>query len=106
MRITIAIWCVLLSAVIYVLFQVKYEVQFLARDLAETKRQLKEEKASIKVLNAEWTYLNQPSRLRELANRHLQLGPISNIQVVDPIDLKLYISSSADDKKPINLVRK
>ena len=35
------------------------------------------------VLRAEWSYLNRPDRLSELASRHLALGPVAPVQVGD-----------------------
>lgn len=40
------------------------------------------EQESIRVLNAEWSYLNQPARLEKLAREHLALAPMKGRQFV------------------------
>lgn len=60
-----------LAIVIFSMFQIKYQVQNMVDDLSETKRQIKAEQKSIRVLKAEWSYLNHPDRLRMLANKYL-----------------------------------
>ncbi|MDF2097224.1 cell division protein FtsL [Aquibaculum arenosum] len=64
------------------LFQVKYEVQEVEKELAEINRQILEDREATHVLKAEWSYLNQPARIAALAERHLELGPMRPQQVV------------------------
>lgn len=63
------------------LFQVKYEVQDLERELAGVNRQILADQEAVHVLQAEWSYLNQPARIAELSRRHLGLGPMQPEQV-------------------------
>jgi len=63
------------------LFQVKYEVQDLERELAGVNRQILVDQEAVHVLQAEWSYLNQPARIAELSRRHLGLGPMQPEQV-------------------------
>lgn len=53
------------------LFHVKHKVQNLKKDLVEINRQLMSDREVIHVLNAEWTYLNSPNRIRKLADKYL-----------------------------------
>lgn len=53
------------------LFQVKNNVKNLKKDLVELQRQISSDKESIHVLRAEWAFLNQPERIRELSQRYL-----------------------------------
>ncbi len=71
----------LLALSIFALFQVKYKVQNLRRDLAEIERQVTSDKQSIHVLQAEWAYLNRPERLKRLADQYLDLRYVSVAQV-------------------------
>jgi cell division protein FtsL len=68
---------------ILALFQVKYKVQGLDRDLKEINRQIRSDKDSIHVLKAEWAYLNQPERLTHLAQKYLKLEKVQISQIVD-----------------------
>lgn len=71
----------LLALSVFALFQVKYKVQNLRRDLAEIERQIEADKQSIHVLEAEWAYLNRPERLRRLADQYLDLRYVNVAQI-------------------------
>ncbi len=72
---------IILFASVFGLFRVKYKVQYLHKDIQEMKRQIDQEKSNIHILNAEWTFLNQPKRLKVLANRYLELKEVKATQV-------------------------
>lgn len=55
------------------LFRLTYEVQTLEGDLSRLQRSITAEREAIHVLKAEWSYLNEPSRLEALAKKHLAL---------------------------------
>jgi cell division protein FtsL len=76
-----AFWIVAVVAVGYGMFQVKYEVMQLEEQLGKVNRQIVESREAIHVLNAEWSFLTQPTRLAELAKRHLDLAPIGTAQL-------------------------
>jgi hypothetical protein len=69
-------------------------------DLSETKRQIKSEQKSIRVLKAEWSYLNHPDRLRMLANKYLDTKYVllSKIHHIDSND-STSLASHEDYKK-------
>jgi cell division protein FtsL len=71
----------LLALSIFALFQVKYKVQNLRRDLVEIERQITADKQSIHVLEAEWAYLNRPERLKRLSDQYLDLRYVTVAQV-------------------------
>ena len=58
------------------LYQVKYQVQEMERELAGMKREVVRDRAEIQVLGAEWSFLNQPDRIQDLAGRYLDLSPV------------------------------
>lgn len=75
----------LLAATASGLYLVEHEVQGLERRLARLNAELLASQQAIQVLKAEWSYLNQPDRLQDLAARHaarLQLAPLDPTQVV------------------------
>lgn len=76
------------------LFQVKYSVQYLYKDVEELRRQLQEEKSSIHTLKAEWAFLNNPRRLKILAKRYLNLQEIQLSQIKEYGDQKSIVPSS------------
>jgi len=74
-------WLLLVAASGYAMFQVKYEVGQLEDELARVNHQIVADHEAMHVLSAEWSRLNQPSRLDELARRHLHLAPIATSQI-------------------------
>ncbi len=62
-------------------FVVKYQVQDLEEELVGLNRAITEDRQAIHVLKAEWSHLNEPSRLKKLAERYLGLGPVATDQV-------------------------
>src|SRR5215208_2260834 len=67
-------------------FNVKYAVQGIDDELARVRRQTVVEAQEIRVLTAEWAYLNQPERLAELNRNFLQLGPVATKQLQRTIE--------------------
>ncbi len=62
-------------------FQVERYVQSLRTELEEVNRQLRAGHEEIHVLEAEWAYLNQPSRLRDVASNYLDIDMIDAKQI-------------------------
>ncbi len=55
------------------LMNVSHHVQRVERDIKLIDRKIAREKENIRVLKAEWAYLNNPSRLEELATNYVDL---------------------------------
>lgn len=65
----------LVSAAAYV-YKTKFESTRQAERLAKLRTEIRKEQDAIAALRAEWSKLNTPARIQELANRHLKLKPI------------------------------
>ncbi len=76
-RIATWLWIAIAGAMGYGLYQLKHEVLALENELFRLNRQIVQEQQNIHVLKAEWSYINQPGRLQALAQRHLDLQPMS-----------------------------
>lgn len=76
------LWAVLAVLAGVAMFMVKYEVQALEESLRQVNGQIRADRRQIHVLEAEWAYLNQPDRLRELAEKHLNLKTLEPAQVI------------------------
>ena len=80
-RPTSLILMVLAAAAGGALFQVAFEVSELDDELARLNTDIRTDRDAIHVLRAEWSFLNQPERLEELARRHLDLLPVTGTQI-------------------------
>jgi hypothetical protein len=76
-RIAAWAWIAIAGAMGYGLYQLKHEVIALENELFRLNRQIVQEQEHIHVLKAEWSFINQPARLQELAARHLDLQPMA-----------------------------
>ena len=81
-KLAVITWLLAIAVAAVGLFHISYRVQGLERELGEEHRLILEHREAIHVLNAEWSYLNRPGRIAELATRHLGLAPMSAQQVV------------------------
>ncbi len=99
----------LVASLSLTLFVVKYQVQDFEGELVEYNRALTEDRQAIHVLKAEWSYLNQPARLRNLAERYLGFAAIETRQVgtadeffpILPTDLPPRLPAYISGQEPI-----
>ena len=91
------LWILLSGAVVVSLFTLKYQVQELEKELAGLNRQIYENQESIHVLKAEWTYLLDPTRLRELAEKHLNMRSVQPNQVAAALSDTSYAPVKGDN---------
>ncbi len=84
------------------LFTVKQEVRQMEDDLRAVHRDILDQQEAIQVLETEWSYLNQPARIADLAQRHLGLQPISATRIVRLDDLPLRTPSPEPATKQIS----
>lgn len=76
-------------AIVVALFHLKQRVGDLERELDQVNRRIVSHQESIQVLRTEWSYLNQPATIAELAQRHLGMRPNLPAQLVRLQDLPL-----------------
>jgi hypothetical protein len=72
-----------------VLFFVKHEVKEQEVRLAELNREIRQGQENIHVLKAEWSYLNDPVRLRQLSEHYLSMRVMAPSQVSSLADLPM-----------------
>jgi cell division protein FtsL len=82
LRHTTVLFLLLAGGISMVLFSVKYQVHDLEEEQKRFVRELDDERRALHVLHAEWATLNDPARIRELAQVHLGMVPIRPEQVV------------------------
>lgn len=74
------VWLVMASGIGYAVYQLKYEVIQLESQLNRLNRQIATDQEAIRILKAEWSYLNQPNQLEALSKRFLDLEPMTGRQ--------------------------
>lgn len=65
----------------FALFSVKYQVADLEEQLNDVNRSIARDHQAIHVLKAEWSFLNDPQRLRDLVRKYLPLAPVEGAQI-------------------------
>ena len=94
-------WYVILTSILciiscFFMFHIKFTVQNISRDIVELKNQINIENEYIRVLNAEWAYLNKPQKLKQIVVQYLpNIKPIN----ISQIWLKDKIKQQNNDEK-------
>jgi hypothetical protein len=83
-------WGALAVCVGISMYLVKYKVQALEDELTAKREQIVHDRGAIRVLEAEWTYLNDPGRLRRLSAQYLGFGPAipQNVVTLDSLPMR------------------
>jgi hypothetical protein len=83
-------WLMLTVAVGAALFMLKYKVQDLENELVGKQQQIVRDQSAIRVLQAEWTYLNDPGRLRRLSEEYLDFHAATpqNVSGIDALPFR------------------
>ena len=87
--IDIVLIAVMISAAAWT-YRVKHEAQDIESELAKVEHRISLEKETISLLEADWSLLDQPDRLENIANAYkdqLNLEPIRPDQIVSPDEL-------------------
>lgn len=102
-RLSTIVWMLVFVVASFMLYRVKYEVQSLRLQIAETSKQLRQEKEAMSVVAAEWAYLNRPDRLQTLANKYLASDNVTIEQIaeVDAIGFPKRLEASVKDESEI-----
>ena len=77
--INICVIAALFVAAAYV-YKIKFESTQRAEQVAKLRTEIRREHDAIAALRAEWSRLDNPARIQELARRHLALKPIEQRQ--------------------------
>ena len=80
---TLSLWVTLTCLVGFGMFVMKNQVQNLENELASINRNIEENVKTIHILKAEWSHLNNPSRLRALATKHISLNQVKAEQIIN-----------------------
>lgn len=87
-------------AIAVTLFHLKQRVGDLEKELARVNRAIVSHRETIQVMRTEWSFLNRPERIAELAQRHLGMGPGAARRSIRLEDLpRRIVSSDAAGKR-------
>ena len=97
MRRSTILWSVLCIAVVIGLFVVKHRVQDLEDRLQALNAEILSDRDATQVLEAEWSYLNQPARLEALSRKLLGMEPPSAGQTLTLDEFRLQAAPRRRD---------
>lgn len=89
------LWLLLASTMGWGVYELKYRVVRMDEALAKLNREIISDQESIRILHAEWSYLNQPHQIETLAGKYLTLQPIRPKQMIAMADLPTRAESDA-----------
>ena len=75
----------------FILYSLEHETRGLERDAARYQRGINDEIENMRLLNAEWSSLVRPDRIRTLAGRFLGLSTLKAQQIVKLDDLSTHV---------------
>ncbi len=96
MRKSTLLWLVLSAFLGTIVFHTSQKVHDERQKIAALNVSIGKEEESLRVLNAEWSYLNQPARLEKLAKTYLTLAPLKGSQFVKVEDIALRSAAVAE----------
>lgn len=100
-RLSSVFWVLLVSATALATYAVKYEVQALDDQLTDAGKATASENRELRVLDAEWAYLNRPDTLAAMNQRFLSLAPITRQQLQTAIaDIPMRPAPTAPPPAP------
>lgn len=68
------------------LFQIKNRVEEKDKELNRVHAQYLEDQKAIRVLKAEWAFLNSPDYIQDVTLKYLDLRPTSSAQIIKSVD--------------------
>ncbi|MEZ5668802.1 MAG: hypothetical protein R3F55_15440 [Alphaproteobacteria bacterium] len=81
-RWSIAIWLVLIAGAGGSLYHLKYKVEALEHELAAIHGDIEANRDAVAMLHAEWSYLNDPTRIEAYAGHYLSTRPATVHDIV------------------------
>lgn len=105
-RLPLLAWVLAVVVAVFLLYHVKYQVQALKVQVAETSRLLEAEREALHVVAAEWAYLNRPARLRSLASKYLSSSGITadHVAEIEAVPFPKITQASSQQAPPSSLL--
>ncbi len=81
-------------------YTLEHQSRKLDKRIASMKAAIADEREAVRLLNAEWSHLNQPNRLEILARKHLQLAPTEVETIVMPHEIATVVPRLEGQRAP------
>ncbi|MGE0846977.1 MAG: cell division protein FtsL [Flavobacteriaceae bacterium] len=88
-RLTTLILLLVMATAAVGLYQIKHEASEVAASNAALEAEIARAENDISVLKAEWSHLNDPARIQDLARRHLGLEKLAITQIARTSDIPM-----------------
>ena len=95
----LALWVTLTFLLGSGLLVMKNQVQTLENRLVSINKGIEDDIKTIHILQAEWSHLNSPSRLRKLAEKHISLNPVRAEQIINYSQVPFEYENNESDKR-------
>lgn len=96
---TLALWVTLTFLLGSGLLVMKNQVQTLENQLVGINKDIQDDIKTIHILKAEWSHLNSPKRLRQLAEKHISLNPVKAEQIINYSQVPFDYENGESDKR-------
>jgi hypothetical protein len=99
LKTTMIMGVLVLAGVAFGVYNIEARVEGMRSELRNINAQIVRDKEATHVLEAEWSYLNQPQRLAELSDQILQYKDIqpSNILRIADVPMNSTVTASSED---------
>lgn len=81
------------------LLVMKNQVQTLEKRLVGINQDIENDIRTIHILQAEWSHLNSPARLRKLAHKHISLNPVRAEQIINYSQVPFEYENQESNKR-------
>jgi len=109
------LWCLITVVICSCYFILTNDVQNLEKELAQINKDIENDIRDIHILEADWSELNNPERLRELAGKYISLDFIKPEQIINYSALplegefignpKMFAKNNRDLRRLVNTER-
>lgn len=82
----------LLTVIVAFLFLVKNKVTLISKEISQTNQKIIAEKEALHILNAEYSFLSNPKRIKKLVDQRLHLQAMKKSQIIDVEKLEGYLN--------------
>ncbi len=87
MRKSTLLWLTLAACCGVVFFHVSQKIHGSREKIAAIEAKISREEESMRILQTEWSYLNEPDRLEKLSRKYLGLSPLKGSQFAQVVEI-------------------